>query len=49
MICFFDELNVKKGKPTCTCFYEQIDCACKTNFPEYTIGIYDVKKRCHLQ
>ena len=49
MICIFNELNVKKGQQTCTCFYEQIDCACKTNFPDYIIGIYDVKKKGHLQ
>jgi hypothetical protein len=48
LICCFIELNVKKGKQTCTCFYEQIDCACKTNFRDYIIGIDNVKKRGHL-
>ena len=42
MIFFFNELDVKKGKQTCTCFYEQIDCACKANFPDYILGIYNV-------
>ena len=43
-----NELDVKKGKQTCTCFYEQIDCACKTNCSYFIIGIDNVKKRGHL-
>ena len=45
MIFFFNELDFKKGKQTSTCFYEQIDYACKANFQDNIIGIYNVKKR----
>jgi hypothetical protein len=41
-------LDYSEFTDTCTCFYEQIDCARKTNFPDYIIGIYDVKKRGHF-